>query len=254
MSAAPSYPPGTPMWVDVSSPDIQAAARFYAQLFGWEADDLGEEAGHYTMFRKGGKMVAAGSPLQDDGSPPTWTTYICTSDATESARKVSEAGGRVIVEPFDVFNSGRMAIFQDPAGAFFAVWEPKEHVGAELVNAPGSFCWNELTTRDVEGAQTFYPRVFGWGVKANPGYTEWTIEGRSIAGALQMGDNFPPGVPPHWVVYFAVDDAQAAAAKAKELGGTASPIMDSPAGQFSIVNDPHGAVFAVIKLSQRSAV
>jgi hypothetical protein len=200
------------------------------------------------MFRKNGKMVAAASSLQDGGHP-SWTTYVCTPDAQESAKKVAEAGGQVMVQPFDVFNSGRMAIFQDAGGAFFAVWEPKEHQGAELANEPGSFCWTELTTRDVDKAKAFYPRVFGWGIKDNPGYTEFTVNDRSIAGMLKMGDNFPPEVPPHWVVYFAVEDADATAAKAQELGGRASPIMDSPAGRFSIVNDPHGAVFAVIKVS-----
>ncbi|HKH67836.1 MAG TPA: VOC family protein, partial [Reyranella sp.] len=126
---------------------------------------------------------------------------------------------------------------------------PNEHQGAELANQAGGFCWTELTTRDIDAAKAFYPRVFGWGVKDHPGYTEWTIDDRSIAGAMTMGDNFPPEVPPHWVVYFAVEDADATAAKAQELGGRASPIMDSPAGRFAILNDPHGAVFAVIKLS-----
>jgi len=246
----PSYPPGTPMWVDVSSPDVPAAARFYSQLFGWQAEDLGEESGHYTMFRKNGKMVAAASATQEGGGPPSWTTYVSSTDAAESARKAAEAGGQVVLPAFDVLNSGTMAGFLDPAGAFICVWQPKEHVGAELINEPGSFCWTELTTRDLAGAHAFYPRVFGWGVQDHPGYTEWTVDGRPIAGGMQMGDNFPPDVPPHWVVYFAVDDVEASAAQAQALGGHASPIMESPAGRFSIVNDPHGAVFAIIKLQQ----
>jgi len=254
MNAVPSYPPGTPMWVDVSSPDVEAAARFYGQLFGWDAEDLGEQAGHYTMFRKNGKMVAAGSPLQEGAGPASWTTYVGTSDAAETARSVSEAGGQVVMPPFDVFNSGTMAGFMDPGGAFFCVWQPKEHKGAELVNAPGGFCWNELTTRDVEGVKGFYNRVFGWGaetqaVEGRRPYTMWTLNGKPIAGGMVMDDAFPPDVPPHWVVYFAVADVEASAAKTHELGGRASPIMDSPAGRFAIINDPHGAVFAVIQLS-----
>src|SRR5215210_6034585 len=128
-SSPPSYPPGTPTWVDLTTPDVNAAARFYGELFGWEAEDLGQHAGHYHMFRKDGKMVAAATPM-DPNQHPAWATYIATDDANATAAKVREAGGQVVMEPFDVMDSGRMAVFQDPAGAFIAAWQPGTHKGA----------------------------------------------------------------------------------------------------------------------------
>ncbi len=254
-SSAPSYPPGTPMWVDLTSPDVQGAARFYGELFGWEAEDLGDQAGHYHMFRKDGKQVAAASPPMNPGQPPAWTTYIATDDANATAAKVREAGGQVAMEPFDVMDAGRMAVFQDPAGAFIAVWQPGNHKGAELANEPGSFTWNELQTRDMNAAKQFYPKVFGWGVKDNAAgpmtYTEWQVNGRSIAGGMAMDPSMPANVPPNWLVYFAVDDTDAAAAKAQQLGGRIMmPPMDSPAGRFAVLTDPAGAAFAIIKISR----
>ncbi|MDQ3811487.1 MAG: VOC family protein [Chloroflexota bacterium] len=257
MDDAPNYAPGTPLWVDLSTPDVQASARFYGELFGWDAEDLGEQAGHYHMFRKNGKMVAAAGPQADPQQPPAWSTYVATSNATETAQKVREAGGRIIVEPMDVMDQGRMAVFQDPTGAFFSVWQPDKHRGAELANAPGSFTWNELSTRDMDAAKAFYTRVFSWGVKDNemaPGmsYTEWQVNGRSVAGGMPMPPNMPADVPPHWLVYFAVDDVDSAVDRVQQLGGRVMmPAMDSPAGRFAVVSDPHGAVFAVIKLSPR---
>jgi predicted enzyme related to lactoylglutathione lyase len=243
------------MWIDLATPDVQASNRFYGELFGWEAEDLGEEAGHYTMYRKGGKMVAAGSPVQDPAQPPAWTTYVSTADANASAAKVREAGGQVAMEPFDVMDAGRMAVFQDPTGAFIAVWEPKQHQGAELANEPGSFTWNELQTRDMDAAKRFYTRVFDWGVKDSPmgptSYTEWLVNGRSIAGGMPMSDQVPANVPPHWLVYFAVDDTDAAVARVQELGGKVmAPAMDSPAGRLAVLTDPTGAAFAIIKIAR----
>ncbi len=241
------------MWVDMSTTDLPAAVRFYSELFGWQGEDLGEEAGHYTMMRKDGKMAAAIGPQMNPQAPPSWTSYMATTDAAESASKVKDAGGQVVMEPFDVMQAGRMAGFMDPSGAFICVWQPGQHRGAELVNAPGGFCWTELHTRDTEAAKRFYPSVFGWGVKENSyeggTYIEWTVNDRSIAGGMQMGDNYPPQVPPHWLVYFAVDDTDAAVGKIEQLGGkVVMPAMDSPAGRFAVVSDPQGAAFAVIKI------
>ncbi|HYW87766.1 MAG TPA: VOC family protein [Chloroflexota bacterium] len=253
MSEAPDYPPGTPMWVDMSASDLEGAVRFYTELFGWQPEDLGEEAGHYTMMRKDGKMAAAVGPQMNPQAPPSWTSYVATTDAAASAQKAKDAGGQVVMEPFDVMQAGKMAGFLDPAGAFICVWQPGQHQGAEIVNAPGGFTWNELQTRDAEAAKQFYPKTFGWGIKENAyeggTYIEWTVNGKSIAGCMQMGDNFPPNVPSHWLVYFAVDDADAAVSKIQQLGGRVmmGP-MDSPAGRFAVVADPQGAAFAVIKL------
>jgi len=243
------------MWVDLATPDVNAAARFYGGLFGWAAEDLGEQAGHYHMFRKDGKMVAAASAPMSPDQPPAWTSYVSTDDANATAAKVREAGGQVAVEPFDVMDAGRMAVFKDPTGAYIAVWQSGNHKGAELANEPGSFTWNELQTRDIAAAKQFYPKVFGWGIKDSEmgpmSYTEWQVGGRSIAGGMAMDPSTPAAVPPHWLVYFAVEDTDAAAAKAKELGGQVmvGPV-DSPAGKFAILTDPAGAAFAIIKISR----
>jgi len=255
MTSATDLPSGTPIWVDLTSPDVQASTRFYGSLFGWDAEDLGEQAGHYTMFRKGGKMVAAASPPMAPGTPPVWTTYIATDDAKATADKVRAAGGTVVMEPFEVMDAGSMAVFQDSAGAFFSVWQRGNHKGAELANEPGSFTWNELQSRDIDAAKRFYPAVFGWGIKDNAmgpmTYTEWQVDNRSIAGGMAMMPGVPENIPSYWLVYFAVDDTDAAVKKIEELGGRVlAPAMDSPAGRFAVVADPQGAAFAVIKIQR----
>src|SRR3954470_3527687 len=134
---------GTPIWVDLGTPDVDAAVDFYGGLFGWQADEAGDpaETGGYRMFRNADRAVAGVGPLQSDQQPPLWTTYIATEDADETARKVQGAGGTVLMPPFDVLDAGRMAIFADPAGAVFGVWQPGQHTGAELFNEPVSLTW-----------------------------------------------------------------------------------------------------------------
>lgn len=252
----PAYAPGTPMWVDLSSPDVEASSRFYNQLFGWTSQDLGEEAGHYTMFFNNGKQVAAVSAPMTPGQPPAWSTYIATANAEETAKKVTDAGGKVLMAPMAVMDQGTMAVFQDPTGAVFAVWQSGKHKGAELVNAPGSFSWNELETRDMNAAKPFYTKVFGWTPKGNPmpdgsEYTEWQLKGKSIGGGMTMGSMFPPNVPPHWLVYFTVNNTDNTVKRAQELGGRVqSPAVDIPQGRFAVLADPQGAAFAVIQLAQ----
>jgi predicted enzyme related to lactoylglutathione lyase len=251
----PTYAPGTPMWVDHTSSDVQRSAQFYDQLFGWQSQDMGEQMGHYTMFTSNGKMVAATTPPMAPGTPPSWSTYIATSNAEQTARKVADAGGQTIVAPMQVMDQGSMAVFADPTGAVFCVWQPAAHKGAELVNAPVSFCWNELATRDLKAAKDFYAKVFGYGIKSNPmpdggEYVEWQVNGRSVGGGMSMGSNFPAQVPPHWLVYFAVANLDDTRQKAQALGAqSVSPAMDTPQGRFSVINDPQGAPFAVIQLA-----
>lgn len=249
--------PGTPSWVDLGSPDLEASKRFYSELFGWTADTSADpQAGGYTIFNKDGKAVAGAGPLFSEGQPTAWSTYIATDNADAVAARVEEAGGKVISPPFDVMQFGRMGVFTDPSGAFFSIWQAGEMPGAELFNAPGALCWNELMTRDPEGAKAFYASVFGWGVKDSPfgelTYTEWQVDGRTVAGMFPMvgPDAPPPEVPPHWVVYFAVDDCDATVAKTQELGGAVVlPPKDIPQGRFAMLTDPHGAAFSVIKMS-----
>jgi predicted enzyme related to lactoylglutathione lyase len=250
-----SYKPGTPSWVDVSSTDLPATVEFLTQLFGWNATDMGEEAGHYTLFDQGGKRVSAAGPkMQGDPGPATWTTYITVADADETVAKAKAAGGSVFVEPMDVFDAGRMAILADPTGGVFAIWQPGETIGAELVNEPNSLCWNELTVSEPDDVMPFYSELFGWTVVKHDDpfpYRELHLDGKPIGGCMQMNENFPPGLPTHWMTYFAVADCDATADSAKSLGGSVhvGP-MDIPVGRMAMIGDPGGAVCAVIKLER----
>lgn len=251
------YAPGTPSWCDVGTTDVAATAAFYSELFGWNAVDMGEEAGHYTMFDIGGRWVAACGPkMADDPSPPVWMTYITVADADASAAAITGNGGTMLMPPMDVMEAGRMAIGADPSGGVFAIWQPREHIGAQLVNEPNTMCWNELTARDADRLLEFYTAVFGWAVQIQGGdgapitYRELQIDGRSIGGCMEMDDNWPD-LPTHWMVYFAVDDCDAIAARARELGATVHvEPTDLPVGRFSVIQDPTGGTFSVIRFNE----
>jgi predicted enzyme related to lactoylglutathione lyase len=256
----PDYAPGTPAWVDLSTPDLAAAQTFYAALFGWDPQVVPEPgAGGYTMFNSDGKAVAGGGPTFSPEQPAAWATYVSVVDADATAQKVREAGGQVVMEPFDVMSAGRMAVFTDPQGAFISIWQPREHQGAEKVNENYSLGWNELYSRDVEGSKRFYGSVFGWGAKSNPmdgggTYTEWQLGGKSIGGMFEMTENFPAGVPPHWLAYFVVPNVDAAASLVQDLGGTIMvPARDIEPGRFAVVNDPQGAMFALFAFKKAAA-
>jgi predicted enzyme related to lactoylglutathione lyase len=244
---------GVPNWIDLGSPDVEGSRAFYTALFGWTADTMPQpEAGGYTMFRLDGKDVAGVGPLQSPEQPPVWTTYVSVEDAAATAGKARDAGGTVLMEPFDVMSAGRMAILQDPTGAVIALWQPGNHKGAGVFNVPGAMTWNELATRDVDAAKRFYNAVFGWDPhthgEGSSAYTEWHLDGRTIGGMMGMGDMFPPQVPPHWLPYFAVADCAATAARAQELGAQLRvPPTEIEPGTFAVIADPQGAVFAVIQ-------
>lgn len=248
------FQPGLPSWADLATPDADESAAFYERLFGWETKEGAggaEETGGYRMFVKDGKQVAGLMPIHAEGQPPSWNTYISVSDADEIARKVQEAGGQMMVEPMDVMDQGRMAFFTDPTGAALGVWQAKEHKGADVVSEPGTTAWHQVNTRDPEKAGDFYRAVFGWDSErldtGGASYWEWQLDGKSVGGMFQMGDDFPEELPAHWIVYFAVEDADAATEAAKEAGARvrAEP-FDNEAGRFAILTDPHGAAFAVI--------
>lgn len=257
MSERDGYKAGTPSWIDLASPDVDAAVDFYGQLLGWDATDAGdpEETGGYRMFTLNGKSVAGVGPKPDFVPRPVWSTYFATDDVDATAEAVRGAGGSVLLEPMDVMTAGRMGFFADPSGAVFGAWQAGEHSGAQLVNDPGTLTWNELRTRDVEGSKAFYNAAFGWGGEPfaeMEGYIVWTlgggdIESSGIGGMLEMGEDFPAEVPPHWDVVIAVEDPDATAAKAKDLGGavTAGP-MDIPVGRYAGLTDPSGAAFSII--------
>ena len=266
------YIPGVPCWVDTNQPDPEAALPFYSGLFGWEFEDVmpeGSEGKYFIGRIRGGDVAAVGSI--PEGAPPMvrWNTYIWVESADETAAKARGAGGGVATEPFDVMDSGRMALLTDPEGAAFCVWQAKEHKGAKVINEHGSLNFNGLATRDPDGAKAFYGAVFGWKTLALPAGVMWTLPGygdhleeRSpglrdqmaqmgapegfidVVAALNPTADDDSETPAHWSVTFAVDDADATAAKASELGGevVAGP-FDAPWTRMAVIKDPQGATF-----------
>jgi uncharacterized protein len=263
MPAMAEYPPGTPCWADLSTPDARQSSAFYGGLFGWEMHSpRGSDAGAYAFFAPAGipadevpaRVVAGLMPLTSGQQRPAWTTYVSVADADATAALVSDAGGQVLLSPMDVNGHGRMAMFADDQGAVIAAWQPKAFRGAGLVNDPGCFCWTELACRDTAAAERFYGRVFGWRADTSQmgpmTYTEWRLDGRPVGGMVHMDEDWPEGIPPHWMVYFAVADCDAAAARAEELGGQVRvPPTDVPPGRFAVADDPHGAEFTIVKLA-----
>jgi len=252
-----NYVPGAPNWVDLGSPDVEAATAFYRAVFGWEFQFAGPEAGGYGMLTLGGKTVAAAGPLMEAGAQPSWTLYFHTPDANATADAVKQAGGVVRAGPFDVFTQGRMAQFTDPGGALFAVWQPGETKGLDAVNDPGTLCWTELHTADPAAAASFYQAVFGWVTQDVPmGAFNYTLvrpngggEDSSQGGIMPISaDMAAAGMAAGWRPYFEVADCDAAVAKTAEQAGTV--IMgaeDVPGvGRMASLADPAGALFAVI--------
>ncbi|HEX3542048.1 MAG TPA: VOC family protein [Acidimicrobiales bacterium] len=242
------YDHGVPSWVDMGAHDLPAAVRFYTDLLGWETQDMGEEAGHYTIALKNGKRVAALAPAQDPG-PPRWTTYVNVDDADAVTKLAEEAGGRVIVPVMDVMGAGRMAIFADTTGAVIAVWQPGDHIGAGLVNEPGTFGWGELTTSDLAKSKAFYSAVFGWEWGGAPEYAEAKVNGRTIAGVMPRPPDIPAEVPDNWLVYFGSVDLDADVAKASSGGATVvvPPTAIPNGGRFAVLTDPEGAAVGLFQ-------
>ncbi|WP_236794589.1 VOC family protein [Amycolatopsis sp. GM8] len=253
-----AYEPGTPCWVDLATSDVEGASRFYAELFGWEVIDQGEQYGGYRMAQLRGKAVAGIAPLPRPGMPPAWNNYVSVTDADVTTKAVTAAGGQVLMEPMEVPGTGRTAMYADPGGAAFGVWQAGPFIGAALVDEPGSLDWNELVTRHPDAAASFYHAVFGWDASRQPmgdtEYTIWQIGEAGVAGMFPMGDQFPADMPPFWLPYFAVSDADATAAATSRLGGR---VMMEPAdmevGRFAVLGDPAGASFGVIRLNPTAA-
>jgi uncharacterized protein len=255
MPVRTSYAQGTPNWVDLQTSDPAAAKAFYTGLFGWTYDDqeMPDSGGAiYSMARLGDENVAAIAPQPQEmaaaGAPPMWNTYLAVDNVDDAVSKAEAAGGQVAMQPFDIMDAGRMAFVMDPSGAAVAFWQANQHIGATLVNEPGTVTWNELITSDPAAAK-FYEQVLGMTTSimdmGQGPYTLFEVGGQMVGGTT------PPqmeGVPNHWHVYFAVADADATAAKAKELGGSAlvEP-FDTPVGRIAVLRDPQGAVFSILK-------
>jgi uncharacterized protein len=257
MADAKTFVANAPAWVDLSSKDAAASRDYYSKLFGWKVEVAGPEAGGYALAKLGDKDVAGIGPVQDPNGPSAWNVYIGTRDANATAKKVEAEGGKVIAPPFDVLESGRMAVFQDPAGAFISVWEPKKMTGAEVMGKQGAYAWAELNSRDIDKARPFYAKVFGWGEKVSPmgegqsDYIEFKHDGQSIAGGMAMNPMVPKEVPSYWMVYFGADDVDKTHKKAVDLGAQEMlPPQDFPGGRFSILSDPQGAAFGLLSMRQ----
>jgi uncharacterized protein len=283
------YPAGVPCWVDTAQPDAEAASVFYADLFGWSFEDRSGPGQRYFIAQlRGGDVAGIGENPPGAGSAaasPVWNTYVAVESVDETAAKVKTAGGQVVMEPFDVPGAGRMAAFSDPSGATFCVWQAGEWSGARLVNEPGTWNFSELNTRDPKGASAFYGDVFGWEVSDfemdGTGYGLWRMPGYgdflersdpdlrqrqdevgapegfedAVAWLVPMtADQFPDGTPSHWSITFAVDDADAVATRAEELGGKVlAPPADAPWVRMTVVSDPWGAVFTASKFTPPTA-
>ena len=286
MNERDGYTAGVPCWVDSAQPDPEAAVTFYGGLFGWEFEDTmpAGSPGHYFIGRLGGRDVAAiGSQTETSPPTPVWNTYIWVESADKTAAKVKSAGGATFVEPFDVQDAGRMAVFADPTGAVFSVWQAGEFRGAQLVNGPGTWSWSDLNTRDMDAARDFYGAVFGWEADITeaggdyvmlrrPGYGDFLEQSdpdlRSRLAAqqappgfedvvgwmvLMTSEQFSDDTPAHWGITFGVEDTDAAVDKAGELGAKVLvPPMDVPPVRIAVLADPQGAVFTVSKYTPPS--
>ena len=245
------YDQGVPSWVDLTTSDFDTAKRFYTALFGWDCQDQESDAGPYAMALQNGEPAAG--IYQSQGDTSMWNTYIAVDDADTTAKAITDAGGRILMEPMDVMDSGRMAMAADPTGAVFGIWQAGNHIGARVVNEHGALNWNELTTDDTAAATAFYENVFGYEVETTetPGgrdYHMFKVGGRGIGGALQPPK---PDMPNSWGVYFAVDDVAEAERVATENGGSVvyGPMEAPDVGTFLGLVDPVGSQFTVIQLA-----
>jgi uncharacterized protein len=245
-------------WVDLSTSDPAAARDFYGKLFGWDVQvNPDPQYGGYALARIGGQDAAGIGRTMSPEQPTAWNVYIGTHDAAALGQQVQAAGGTVVMPAFDVGDQGKMAVFQDPSGAFISAWQASAMPGftADEANA---FGWAELSARGLDKAIPFYTSVFGWGTRTSPmgegapPYTEFLLDGQSIAGAMEMSPMVPAQVPSYWMIYFNVEDVDAAYAKALGAGAREMlPPQEFPGGRFAIISDPQGATFGLLKMRPR---
>jgi predicted enzyme related to lactoylglutathione lyase len=249
-----AYAPGTFCWADLSTTDAGAARAFYGGLLGWEGEPAGPEQGGYATMRLDGAAVAGIVPQGPDqrgaGVPPAWLSYVSVEDADATAAHAADLGGSVLVPAFDVGTVGRMAVVADPQGAAFALWQARDMAGAELVNQVGTMTMNQLNTTDPAGARAFYGALFGWEFDQVAGGTVafWSVtnDGALNGGMMALDPSAP--APPHWLVYFTVEDLDGADALIVDGGGAVVvPPMTVPSGRFLVAHDPQYAFFALFE-------
>jgi len=258
MATQTQHAPGTFCWVELATTDQDGAKKFYGSLFGWSfADtDMGP-GGVYTIFKNADRDCAALYTLekerQEQGMPPCWSCYVAVENADTAAQKAASLGAKVLMDPFDVMEHGRMAIIQDPQGAIFCVWQAKKNPGVGVLDEPGAMCWTELMTSDPGAAAKFYTGLFPWTTQKMEGPMEYTTFHRpgdaKGAGGMLKTPNEMPNVPPNWTPYFQVTSTQATVEKTNQLGGgvVVPPQTIPSVGTFAVLRDPQGAVFAVLQ-------
>jgi hypothetical protein len=251
------HPAGSFCWIELATSDQSAAKNFYSTLFGWTPNDMPMGPSDvYTIFRLENRDAAAAYTLRPEQVaqhvPPNWILYIQVDNVDASAAKVTELGGKVILPPFDVMDAGRMAVIQDPTGAYSCLWQPKKNAGIGIHSVHGTLCWGDLCTNERDRASKFYSGLLGWkfekGDKDDSGYLH-IKNGEHFIGGMPPAEHLPPGVPSHWLAYFLVDDVDVTANKAKEMGAKLffPPTSMEDVGRLSIIADPQGAVFAIFK-------
>lgn len=245
------YPEGTFAWADFFSTDMTASKEFFSGLFGWTSVDIptGKDRPDYTIFSLDGHQVAGGGPTFMPKMPSFWSNYISVNDVDKYAKKIEELGGKVVMPPMDVLESGRMATFQDPTGANLSLWQPKSMIGASIVNTYGAMSWNELMTKDPQKAQEFYGKLFGWTFQVEEemgGYVSIYNNGRANGGIFTLTDDME-GVPPCWMVYFSVENLEKSLAKVEELGGKVHMSKELPVGKLGMIADPTGLSFYIME-------
>jgi len=258
MSEVNQHKTNTFCWADLATTDTDAAKKFYTTLFDWSAIDVptGENE-TYTMLQKQGKNVCAlyamDPEMRTKGVPPNWQSYVAVANVDEMTDKVLKLNGKIIMPPFDIFDYGRMAVIQDPTGASLALWQANQHIGAELIKETSTICWNELYSEDVATASEFYSMLFGWTVNKVTGangedYTVFKMGDYAVGGMLEIKPDWG-GVPPHWAVYFSVNNCDKALDIVKSLGGTVeSEVMEyEDQERFVVVQDPQGAHFLIMQ-------
>jgi predicted enzyme related to lactoylglutathione lyase len=254
------HAPGDFCWVELGTTDQTNAKNYYSSLFGWTPVDFPMGPNEfYTMFQQNdGDAAAAYTMRPEERSmvPPHWNLYIAVVNADDTARLAGELGGKVIAPPFDVMTFGRMAVIQDPTGAVFCIWQPKDHRGTTVTGENGTLCWADLSTSDPDRAKQFYEGLFGWKIGPEQQYPQDYLvikNGEKSIGGMPPAAYQNPQVPPHWMLFFQVADADGLAAKAKDLGGTVHLAPMSMGGvRLSVLADPQGAAFSVIQPPSRS--
>lgn len=242
------WPPGTPCWDDLSTTDADDARAFFAELFAWEYNLSGPEAGNYATATLRGQEVVGIQPQQNPSQPIGWTTYLATEDINKTVDLASQAGGSVLLPPMEVMGLGHLAVVADPTGGAFGLWQAGSHIGSRVANETGTPIWNELMTHDLETAKQFYAAVFGYTYQdadsLGAPYAMFEVDGNVAGGLGQMSSD---DVAAHWRLYFAVDDADAAVDQIVKLGGSVlRPAQDMPFGRWAEVADRQGATFSVV--------